>query len=81
LKQEAMALKQDWSVGTRWQVGAGLSARRDEMRDGEVHRHLAKVVNLQKVVDSGPPPSVAISSPGGGFQAAPDLVEVTPAVE
>jgi len=51
------------------------------MRDGEVHRHLAKVVNLQKVVDSGPPPSVAISSPGGGFQAAPDLVEVTPAVE
>jgi hypothetical protein len=36
-----MAFKQDWSVGTRWQVGAGSSARRDEMRDGEVHRHLA----------------------------------------
>jgi WD40 repeat protein len=48
--------------------------------DGEV-AEAAKVVNLEKVLDSGPAPSVAIASPDGGSQSAVDLVEVTARIE
>ena len=48
--------------------------------DGEV-REAAKVVNLEKVVGSGPAPGVAITSPPGGSRSAGDLVTVTAQIE
>jgi hypothetical protein len=44
--------------------------------DGEVAA-AAKVINLEKVLDSGPAPQVAIVSPAQGLQSAVDLVTVT----
>jgi hypothetical protein len=41
----------------------------------------AKVINLEKVLDSGPAPSVAIVSPSEGSQSAGDLAEVTARIE
>jgi hypothetical protein len=41
----------------------------------------ANVIDLDKVLDSGPAPSVAIASPAGGSQSAADLVEVTARIE
>src|SRR5262249_30168967 len=43
--------------------------------DGEV-RDAANVVNLEKVLDSGPAPGVAILSPGDGSKPASDVVVV-----
>jgi WD40 repeat protein len=43
--------------------------------DGSVRR-AAEVVNLQKVIDSGPAPGVAIVSPAAGSASATDLVQV-----
>jgi WD40 repeat protein len=49
--------------------------------DGEVAK-AANVINLEKVLDSGPAPSVAIASPAaGGSQSAADLVEVVARIE
>jgi len=48
--------------------------------DGEA-AEAAKAVNLEKVIDSGPAPSVAIASPTGGSLTATDLVTVTARVE
>ena len=41
----------------------------------------AKVINLEKVLDSGPAPSATIVSPADGSQTAADLVEVTVRIE
>lgn len=41
----------------------------------------ARVVDLEKVVESGPPPSVAIASPADGSESASDLVTVTARIE
>jgi uncharacterized caspase-like protein len=43
--------------------------------DGEV-REAATLINLEKVIDSGPAPVVAITSPDDGSQSATDLVTV-----
>jgi WD40 repeat protein len=48
--------------------------------NGEV-RDAAKVINLEKVLDSGPAPSVAIASPAAVSQSAADLVDVTARIE
>jgi hypothetical protein len=48
--------------------------------EGEV-LEATKVINLEKVLDSGPAPSVAIVSPAGGSQSAADLVNVTARIE
>jgi hypothetical protein len=48
--------------------------------DGEVAA-AAKVINLDKVVASGPPPSVAITSPPDGSQSGADLATVTARIE
>jgi hypothetical protein len=48
--------------------------------DGEA-REAAKVVNLRKVLDSGPAPSVTIAPAAGGNQSAADLVTVTARIE
>ena len=37
----------------------------------------AKVINLEKVLDSGPAPSLVIISPAGGSQSLSDLATVT----
>jgi WD40 repeat protein len=47
---------------------------------GEV-REAAKVINLEKVLDSGPAPSVAIASPAEGSQSATDLATVSARIE
>jgi WD40 repeat protein len=47
--------------------------------NGEV-REAAKVINLEKVLDSGPAPSVAVVSPGGS-QSGSDLATVTARIE
>jgi uncharacterized caspase-like protein len=47
---------------------------------GEV-AEATKVINLEKVLDSGPAPSVAITSPAAGSQSDGDLVEVTARIE
>ena len=47
---------------------------------GEV-REAAKVINLEKVLDSGPAPAVAIASPAAGSRSAADLVEVSARIE
>jgi hypothetical protein len=39
------------------------------------------VINLEKVIDSGPAPSVVIVSPAGGSESATDLVRVTARIE
>jgi WD40 repeat protein len=39
-------------------------------------REAAKVINLEKVLDSGPAPDVAIISPSGGSQSSADLVTI-----
>src|SRR5262249_9641259 len=44
--------------------------------DGEAAR-ATTVINLDKVLDSGPAPSVEIASPSGDGQSATDLVAVT----
>src|SRR5262249_52715434 len=44
--------------------------------DGEVKR-AAKVIRREKVLESGPPPKVAILSPQEGSRAGSDLVKVT----
>jgi WD40 repeat protein len=41
----------------------------------------AKVINLDKVVGSGPAPDVAIASPAEGSQSATDLITVTARIE
>jgi WD40 repeat protein len=41
----------------------------------------AKVINLDKVVGSGPAPGVAIASPAEGSQSATDLITVTARIE
>jgi WD40 repeat protein len=48
--------------------------------DGEV-REAAKVINLEKVLDSGPAPSVGITSPAGGSHSSSDVATVTARVE
>jgi hypothetical protein len=48
--------------------------------DGDV-REAAKVINLEKVVNSGPAPAVEITSPSGGRQSLTDLVTVTARIE
>jgi hypothetical protein len=44
-------------------------------------REAANAINLEKVVDSGPAPIVAVISPGEGSQFAGDLVTVTARIE
>ena len=55
-----------------------------EALGGDPNREVAKaaeVINLEKVLDSGPAPSVAIASPTEGRESATDLVEVTARVK
>jgi hypothetical protein len=47
---------------------------------GEV-KAAEQVINLEKVLDSGPAPSIEIASPAGGSRSATDLVEVTARIE
>ena len=48
--------------------------------NGEV-AEATKVINLEKVLDSGPAPSVMITSPANGSQSASDLMEVKARIE
>jgi WD40 repeat protein len=48
--------------------------------DGEVAQ-ATKVINLEKVLDSGPAPSVVITSPASGSQSTAELVEVRARIE
>src|SRR5262249_46178174 len=48
--------------------------------NGEV-REAGKAINLEKVVDSGPPPFLAITSPSEGSRLLSDLATVTARIE
>jgi WD40 repeat protein/uncharacterized caspase-like protein len=48
--------------------------------DGEV-REAAKVINLEKVLDSGPAPDVRIEPPGKHGEAVTDVISVTARIE